>query len=597
MAKRKSFGNRIFIVPVLAGLGLIIFGFLGNPFDPFDDPIIQVDTLNEITGLTIIDVPIDPTTNQILGTVKFGAPIVVPFERSGTILSADGACETLVDLDDPRGKREVKFGRLGSGERNAEVSFHNFNGINCGYGYAEWDLTDLPNDFIATGFTLQLNLKSTQSNQQRCHIGFVDNTLDEITARNLPNRMLWGSDTGGINKITTSLVPVDTTKTDFLAVGKFIDFGTNKKYDNDWCESAGVKRWIFSKIEATGFLRDADGIIREPLIASGARINQQAGVDAFNQQLQFNPITQKGNDKFLLVFYGGVLGSGGSGSNIIDHQWWEENGSLLVTGTSKPISCPIGFEQVGFECVPIICDVTFQVNQVTNECEPIQCEANENLQVVEEFLACPAVCIDDPFTPTFECGSLCSGSISRAVCVPIVTQPPMTECESPLILIGETCQDPTFQCEVILNCQEGTRPDINNCGCELIECSIGQELVGSQCQTITCPTNTVLMGSECIEKSCPIGQISIDNKCVDTEFCLDCGGDGTIFCEAGFKQLGDTCVPIELNCPVGTVEHENVCVSFLPLQIGTDTSPLMFIIAGAIVIGLTIMGLIIRSRR
>jgi len=575
MAKNKSFGNRIFIVPVLAGLGLIIFGFLGNPLDPFDDPIIQVDTLNEITGLTIIDVPIDPTTNQILGTVKFGAPIAVPFERSGTILSADGACESLVDLNVPRGKKEVKFGRLGSGERNAEVSFHNFNGINCGYGYAEWDLTNLPNDFIATGFTLQLNLKSRQSGAGSCAIGFVDSTLDEITARNLPNRMLWGDNTGGINKMTTTLTPVDTTNTDFLAVGRFIDFGSNKKYDNDWCESTGVKRWIFSQIEATGFLRNADGTIREPLIASGARINQQAGVDAFNQQLQFNPITQKGNDKFLLVFYGGVVGSGGSGSNIIDHQWWEENGSLLVTGTSKPISCPIGFAQVGFECVPIICSENQTLNRDTNECEDIVCEAGQTLQMIEEFYACLAVCVDDPFTPTFECGGSCGGSSFRSVCV----------------------DDVKLTCDAILNCSEGTTQSEDNCNCELIECPIGQQLVGSQCQIITCPTNTVLLGSECVEKQCPFGQISIDNKCVNDELCLDCGGDGTIFCDAGFKQLGDTCVPIELNCPVGTVERQNVCVSFLPLQIGTDTTPLMFIIAGAIVIGLTIMGLIIRSRR
>lgn len=593
MAKQRQSG-RIFLIPFAIGIGLIIFGFLGNPLDPFDDPIIQVEAINELTGLSIIEVPIDPTTNQILGTVKFGAPIIVPFERSGTILSADGACESLVDINDPRGKREVKFGRLGSGERNAEVSFHGFNGLNCAYGYAEWDLTNLPNDFIATGFTLQLNLKSKQSNQQSCAIGFVDNTLDEITARNLPNRMLWGSDTGGISKLTTSLVPTDTTNTDFLAVGFFVP--NRDKYDNDWCETTGVKRWTFAQIEATGFLRLQDGTIREPLVASGSRLNLQAGVDAFNQQLQFNPITQKGNDKFLLVFYGTGTGSG---SNIIDHQWWEENGSLLVTGTSKPIACPIGFEQVGFECVPKICDVTFQINQVTNECEPIQCEANENLQVVEDFLACPAVCIDDPFTPTFECGSLCGEfSISRAVCVPIVEQPPMTECESPLILIGETCQDPTFQCDVILNCQEGSIPDFNGCGCVLIECPIGKQLVGSQCQIITCPTNTVLMGSECIEKSCPIGQISIDNQCVSIASCSDCEDDGTILCETGFKSLGDTCVPIDLNCPFGTVEHQNVCVAFLPnlLEISDELPPIALIIAGGAISGLSIVGLIIRRR-
>jgi len=101
--------GKILIIPLIIGFGLILIGFVGNPIDPFDDPIIEIDSINNLFGLTLIDVPIDPTTNQILGTVKFGAPIIVPFERSGTILSADGACESLVNLDDPRGKKEVKF--------------------------------------------------------------------------------------------------------------------------------------------------------------------------------------------------------------------------------------------------------------------------------------------------------------------------------------------------------------------------------------------------------------------------------------------------------------------------------------------------------
>jgi len=593
--------NRIFLIPIAIGLGMIVFGFLGNPIDPFDDPVIDFDTFvgvllgGDITGLSLIDVPIDPTTNQILGTVKFGAPIIVPFERSGTIISADGACESLVDINMPKGKKEVKFGRLGSGERNAEVSFHGWNGLNCAYGYAQWDLTKLPNSFQATGFTLQLNLKEKQTNQQSCGIGFVDNTLDEITARNLPNRMLWGSDTGGFSKLTTSLVPEDKTKTDFLAVGHFVV--NNPKYDNDWCESTGVKRWTFSQIEPTKFLRLADGTIREPLVAIGARLNQQAGVDAFNQQLQFNPTTQLGNDKFLLVFYSQGTGSG---TNVIDHQWWEENGSLLVTGTSQPINCRIGFAQVGFECVPVICSVTQTLDRDTNECIDIVCEEGETLEIFDELIACTAVCLDDPFTPTFECGGQCSGSIQRAVCVSEITS----------------------ICDAVIDCQEGTTLRSDSCGCEPITCPTGKELIESTCQEIICPINTRLMGSDCVPINCAIGQVAIDNVCqkpIDpitnqTDFCITlfdpvCGVNGQTFSNSCFAEVQGTeilhagqCLigeNVPKDCPIGTVAKQNTCVNVLPdlLSISDELPPIAFIIAGALIAGLSTVGFVVKGRR
>jgi len=592
MAKKSKFP--IFVITLVIGIGFIAVAFLqpefifGDTSQPFD--------LSSFVGLSIIEVPIDPTTGQILGTVKFGAPIEVPFDRSGTVLSADGACQSLKDLNDRSKGSEVKFGRVGSGDRNAEVSFHNFNGINCSYGYAQWDLSKLPNDFIATGFTLQLNLKQIQSGQQRCGIGYVDDTIEEIGLTRLPNRSLWGNNEGSFgfpsgSKLLTSLVPdaspiFSSTKTDFLVVGHNV---VNKpKLDTDWCESTGVKRWIFAQIEPTSFLRVGDPKeIRQPLVASTTRINIQAGVDAFNAQLQ------KGTDKFTIVFYGGSF-IGGSGANVIDHLWWEENGSLLVTGSSQPIKCNVGFREVDFRCVPIVCDVTFQFNQVTNECEPIQCEADENLQVIQERLECILICQDDGFGGCIPCPD---NTISRAVCVPIVTQPPMTECESPLILIGETCQDPTFVCDVILNCQEGTIPDFNGCGCVLIECPIGQELIGDQCQTITCPLNTRLIGNDCVEISCPMGQISIDNKCVPITSCLDCGGDGTIICDFDLKQVGDQCVPFELDCPEGTEEFENNCRNIFPslLQV-SGIDPTLFLITGLVITGMSGVGIVARRR-
>jgi hypothetical protein len=211
----------------------------------------------------------------------------------------------------------------------------------------------------------------------------------------------------------------------------------------------------------------------------------------------------------------------------------------------------------------------------------------------------------------------CPDSISRAVCVPIVTQPPMTECESPLILIGETCQDPTFVCDVILNCQEGTRPDLNGCSCQLIECPIGQELIGDNCQNITCPINTRLVGNDCVEISCPTGQVSIDNVCQDPPpipivecetdvfgeiidpLCIPSDGDSPqpLRCGTGFKQVGDSCVPIDLDCPAGTEEFENNCRNIVPslLQV-SGIDPTLFLIVGIVIAGMSGVGIFARRR-
>jgi len=567
----------IFMITLVIGLGLIAIAFIqpefifNNAFTPLD--------ISDLTELSIIDVPIDPTTGAILGTVKFGAPIIVPFERSGTVISADGTCETLVEtITNPDGSRtfnyEVIFGRIGSGDRNSEVSWHGWNGKNCAFGYAEWDLTDLPNDFVATGLTLQLNLREQQIGNARCFIGFVSNTIDQIGVENLPNRSLWGNNFGGSVKLSNSL-GVDGND-DFLVVGKFIDFNINKKYDTDWCESLGGKSWILGEIIEVSSNRFG--------------IDIQAGVDAFNDAVSGGEFTQgTRSDKFTLLFYGGATGSG---SYVIDHQWWEENGSLLVTGSSQPIRCDIGFSQVGFRCVPIICDVSETLNLVTNQCETIICASNEDLTIIDEPIGCIAVCIDDPSTPEIECGSSCPDSIQRAVCVP----------------------QETLVCTVELNCQEGTRPDSMNCGCELIMCPIGQELIGNNCQDIICPLNTMLIGNDCREIVCPTGQIAIDNVCTDPSTLepLECernnlgiqidpncipsdgefGGKG---CVEGFKQVGDQCVPIDLDCPFGTEEFENTCVNRIPslLQI-SGLDPTLFLIVGLVIVGMSGVGIVAR---
>jgi len=369
---------------------------------------------------------------------------------------------------------------------------------------------------------------------------------------------------------------------DFLVVGHFVT--NNPKVDTDWCQKTGVKRWIFSKIEATGFRKLSDGTINfdQP---TGARLNTPIGVESFNQQLQFNPITQKGNDKFMLVFYGGSF-TGGKGSNIIDQLWWEENGSLLVTGSSQPIRCGVGFNQVDFRCIPIVCETGQKLDVNTNECIPIECGVDEILEFKEASTVCttgiPSVCNTETIAVCTK-PSLCSSTevFVDGICQPveIIIQPNI--CDEGTQLVGSTCE-PLF-------CGEGF--EISGNECILKTCNIGQELIGDQCQGIICPDNTRLVGNDCNEISCGMGQIAVNNVCQDEDIV------GIPDCEAGFKAIGNICTPIELDCPVGTEEFENNCRNILPslLQV-SGIDPTLFLIVGLVIAGMSGVGIVARRR-
>ncbi len=575
MAKKKKNTKRIaiFALGMIIGLGLIVFD--------------QFETISGLTGLSIIEVPIDPTGGQILGTVKFGAPIVVPFERSGTILSADfiGNCIKLQEgqTPSPTAFYEVPFGRIGSGDRNAEVSWHGYNGVNCGFGYLEFDLADLPNDFVATGVKFQLNLKSVQgrgsltNNSITCTVIYLSNTIDEIGERRLPNRIMWGSNTGGMNSATLHSKYIPSASglffgsTDFVAWGgsKYTpaiggSLGTGAPSTGQWCRTIGVKSFTFGQISPDG------------------TFSSKKGVDTFNELVSGGSFPQgTRSDKFTLGFF---VNGVGANKFVIDHQWWEENGSLLVTGSSQPIRCDIGFNQVEFRCIPIICEDGFSVDQNTNECAPIQCNEGETLQ---GNICVPLVC---------NIGDQLIGSS----CIPII-------CPTDEHVVGSQCE-PLF-------CGEGF--DAINNECTVKTCNIGDELISGNCQTIICPINTILEGNDCIERSCPTGQVSIDNVCQDPEIispfeceidsnplnntlvdptCIpaDGGVDPTMLdCDTGFKQIGDSCVPIDLNCPVGTEEFENNCRNIVPSLLVTGAPELGTLsIIGIITFGGSMFGLV-----
>jgi len=585
--KKKVSSTRIamFAVGMVIGLGLIIF----DQFETIEGIISGTET----PSLAFVDVPIDPFTGGILGTIIFGAPDEFG-ERSGAILTPSGLGSCVQDIDPTLGRDfEWKFGRQLTGDPNVAPIWHPINGVNCAIGYMEWDLRDIPNDFRATSVRFQLELiqKSSLPQGGKCGIIVLDQTLDQIGEMNLGQRSIdiefSGLETSTPNPLGSNFpnipAPTIADPDDFWFVGVG-NQQVNFENTGDWCQTLGIKRFTVGRQIPD---REFAGI-------GGGTFDPQFGVDAFNKALT------DGQDRFTMII---VPTSGyGSGVFAVNYDYWKTQGSLLVEGTSPPITCGIGFAQVDFRCVPIICDVTQTLNRITNECELIQCQADETLQIFEEPVACIAVCIDDPSTPEIECGSSCPDTIQRAVCVPTTTTPP-----------------DIAMCQVVLNCQEGTRPTANNCSCELLECPIGQQLVGDNCQIIQCNTpNTILVGSDCVERNCTSNQLLVDGQCVNItdlsfETCSelipfsdgvleisDCQtADPTtpIICLDGFTPVGNTCVQLPENCPIGTVAQENICVQVLPDLMISQAPELGFItITGIVIFGGSFFGLV-GSRR
>jgi len=80
MAKKKKIKFPIFVITLVIGVGLIVFALYEADFD-----VGTLTDFQQLTGFSILDVPIDPTTGGILGTIVFGAPDVKPFEQAGTV--------------------------------------------------------------------------------------------------------------------------------------------------------------------------------------------------------------------------------------------------------------------------------------------------------------------------------------------------------------------------------------------------------------------------------------------------------------------------------------------------------------------------------
>jgi hypothetical protein len=572
MAKKKKSSRRvIFLIGMIAGLGLIVF----DQFETIEGFLSGTQT----PSLAILDVPIDPTTGGILGTIVFGAPDEFG-ERSGAVLTPSGLGTCIQDIDTGIPvDYEWKFGRQLIGDPNVAPIWHGYNGANCAIGYMEWDLRDIPNDFRATSVRFQLEVtevpsRGTQGAGGRCGIIVLDQTLDQIGEMNLGQRRIdiefSGLGTTINNPAGSGTIPAPqiADPDDFWFAGLNVNFGNTQS--GTWCQTVGVKSWTVGR-QISDIASGSVG---------GGSLDPQVGVDAFNKALT------DGQDRFTMIIVP-IQGSG-SGTWTVNYDYWKTQGSLKVEGTSPPIRCPVGFTQETFRCEPIICIDGQKVDPNTNTCEDIQCSIGEELQ---GNLCVPVVCnMGETFNNTTNS------------CETII-------CEVGTKLIGSTC-DP-------LLCQEGF--EISGNECILKTCGIGFELIGDECQQIQCNTpNTVLVGSDCVERICTSNELLVDGECLKItdlsfETCSelipfsdgvlqidDCTmGDTTtpIECLSGFTPVGNTCVQLPENCPIGTVAQENICVQVLPdLMISQAPELGTLTIIGIVIFGGSFFGLV-GSRR
>ncbi len=573
MAKKKKVSRTrlgMFAVGMVIGLGLIIFDQI--------ETIEGIISGTETPSLAFVDVPIDPTTGGILGTIVFGAPDEFG-ERSGAVLTPSGLGSCVQDIDPSVGGRdyEWKFGRQLIGDPNVAPIWHGYNGANCAIGYMEWDLRDIPNDFRATSVRFQLELSEVPSTPRRCGIIVLDQTLDQIGEMNLGQRRIdiefSGLETSNPNPLGSNFPPVPAPTIadpdDFWFTGLNVNFGNTQA--GDWCTTVGVKSWTVG--------RQISDIASGS--AGGGSLDPQFGVDAFNKALT------DGQDRFTMIIV--PIDGFGSGTWTVNYDYWKTQGSLKVEGSSPPIRCPVGFTQETFRCVPIICISGQTVDPNTNTCEDIQCSIGEELQ---GNLCVPVVCnIGETFNNTTNS------------CEIII-------CEQGTQLIGSTC-DP-------LLCQEGF--EISGNQCTLKTCGTGLELIGDECQAIQCNTpNTILVGSDCVERNCNINQLLVDGQCTnitDLSFetcselipfndgvleitdCQTADPNTPIICLDGFTPVGNTCVQLPENCPIGTVAQENICVQVLPdLMISQAPELGIVTIIGIVIFGGSMFGLVGATRR
>ena len=186
MVKTNPRVRNFLIVGMVIGFGIIALGEVG-------DFGFELDV--QLTGFEILQVQTDPVTGEIIGSVILGKPIQSGYGWTGAIKSTN--CPLSVQ----------------SVHKNFEVQWSGGTSSGgCQYGFAEWDVSDLPDDFDATDLKLKFNqqkaLTISSIPNRSCRIGVVEQPIDTIA----------------FSQVNSKLFNPDLTV-----------------LNGDWCQTLGIK--------------------------------------------------------------------------------------------------------------------------------------------------------------------------------------------------------------------------------------------------------------------------------------------------------------------------------------------------------------------
>ena len=496
------------------GFAIIAIGELG-------DFVLEADV--RFSGFEILSVEQDPVTGEIIGSVILGKPIVAGYGWTGAPSRSNPTCSL--------GTQSVSFAGSVAWSSGASSG-------GCSYGFAEWDTSELPDDFDAENLELKLKFSTKKFGYpvnvagRNCKIGVIEQPISTIE-KSVFNRKLFTPDSVAI--------------------------------DGDWCQTKGIKTLVFNP----------------------------ATSDAFERAV-------RGDDRFTLSFTLSTLAKGTLCCYTLDNNFWGTEGSLEIDGKAEPVTCPTGTHQVQFKCEPLDCGTGFQVSGNTcteiicsagsdldtasNTCKAIQCEVGQrvNLQTNNcENIICSQGTIligNDCEAIICETGFVLSGNECTVITCPVGNELVGSSCQQiscPLgtFLQGNNCPDivcPTGthlvanDCEQII-CNEGENL-IGNI-CKPIQCNLGEMLVGNNCEIIVCQTGTELVGSDCVQIQCASDQ----------------------------KLEGNNCVNAPIECPIGTVANKNVCIQIIPQLQATGAPVSLLTITGVGIFLISFGGFIVRG--
>lgn len=465
-----------------------------------------------LTGFEILSVETDPITGAILGNLVIGRP-----ETSGTFVTKTTTSRVQCSLSDNALRSEVPSSRY-IGWR---ISLNNFG--NCNFGYAEWDLSEIPDDFTSESIKLQLSVDSIPSGASaiQCKIGIIEQPFDTIVTGTKGTRLF---------------------NPDQIIVS------------GDWCKTLGIKTFFLDSAGIQAFERAIRGDDKFLISISTITNTQSSGSGTWNADGRFWAT----DGAFILNGFAKPL--------ICDV------GFQQVQFNCEPLSCEIGFRVDGNVCSPIQCPIGSEL--IGNDCKEIQCNIGEQLignQCTVIICSIGTTLIGNDCDPIIcQEGFTLSGNECTAINCPVGNELIGSQCLQIQCPIGTFLQG--NDCQPII-CATGTFLVANTC--EPIVCDTGSILVGNVCKPIQCQIGERLVGSDCELIVCETGTKLIGNDCQP------------ITCLPAEELQGNECIPKPLECPVGTVERQNICIQIVPqlqaigapVNLLTVTGILIFVIA------------------